>query len=223
MSYFTLTLDTAAPANPSLLIAGGAAVTGDQVVPILLATPSLDVDQMKLWGDVDQDADPLIQQTEATSFWIDFRTDVAVRLSDFSGRKTIYARLRDDVGNETLAFSDFIDLDLSAPVVHITTGVDRGRISKVAGFDAATFTWEATQDFDRYEVRVVPSTGSPQQAGTIVPVTGGSLNVVADGPVAAYTPIITTIRGSDLQVASPGDGNKVVKVFVRDMTGKWSS
>lgn len=225
---FTLTLDTRPPGNPTLLINAGAAVTGRREVTLDIGTSDYeagarDVAQMKLWGDVDPAADPAVQPLEADSDWQAFDPTYAVRLSTGAGRKTIYARLQDDVCNITLPFSDFIDLDLNAPVVTVTTAVDRSRISKVAPCDTAVFVWESNRAYDRYEVRVVPTTGSPQGAGVVIPTAAGSVNTSGTGATAANTARTTTIKGTDLEAASPGDTRKIIKVFVRDSTtGLWS-
>jgi hypothetical protein len=226
-SFFTLTLDTSAPANPALLINGGAAVTGAQVAQVVISTTDLDggardVTQMKLWGDVDPTADPAVQVHEADSAWIGFDADTVVKLSAGSGRKTLYARLRDDVLNETLPFSDFIDLDTTAPVVTITTAVDRSRISKVPGADTAIFTWQSSRAFTHYEIRVVPNAGSPHQAGVPLHGVNGSTGVSGDGNFGATQPMTTVIKGADLEAASPGDTTKLIKVFVLDTDGAWS-
>lgn len=220
---FTLTLDTQAPSHTALLIEEGAAQTGTQDVSVSISTPSTDVTQMKVWGDVDPAADLAIQVAEADSTWLPYAEALAIRLSAGTGRKYLYARLRDDVGNVSLPFQDFIDFDPTLPVVDITTAVDRSRISKTAPYDAATFIWEASLDFVHYEVRVVPSHGSPHQAGVLIPVAGGSLNTSGSGAFIAETPITTTIRGADLEAASPGDTPKIVKVFVRTAAGTWSA
>lgn len=227
-SHFTLTLDTSAPANPTLLLNSGAAVTGAQEVAVALSTTDFlagarDVAQMRLWGDVDPAADPLVQAAEAASPWQTFVTDYVVRLSTGTGRKTIHARLKDDVCNTSPEFCDFIDLDLDSPVVSITTAVDRGRISKVAPCNAALFIWESSRAFVRYEVRVVPSPGSPHIAGVALGTTSGSSNVVGIGAFPSGTAITTVVNGADLEAASPGDTSKVVKVYVCDVNGVWSS
>lgn len=223
---FTLVLDTQAPANPTLLINEGAAQTGSRTVWVRLDTSDYqaganDVFQVMLWGDVDPTADPAIQPAEGDSQWLPFSEQLAVMLSSSGGRKYVYARLRDDVGNISLPFSDFIDFDSTVPMVTITMAVDRSRISKVVPHDAATFTWEASVPFSEYQVRVVPSHGSPAQAGVLI-LDSLSLNTHGAGTFAANTPITTTIRGADLQAASPGDTTKVVKVFIRDEQGVWS-
>jgi hypothetical protein len=224
---FNLTLDTQAPSNPALLINGGAALTGERVVWLRLTTAdhltgSNDVADMKVWGDLDPTADPAFQVAEGDAQWLPYTEQVAVMLSLGTGRKHLYARLRDDVGNPTLPFTDFIDYDPSIPVVTISTAADRGRISRVAPFDAATFVWESSVPFTAYQIRVVPTHGSPQQAGVVIPHAGGSINVQGNGEFPADTPIITTIRGDDLQAASPGDTTKIVKVFIQ-AGGVWSA
>lgn len=224
---FTLILDTRPPGNPTLLLNGGAALTGSRDVTLTIGTSDFeagarDVAMMKLWGDVDPTIDPDVQPSEGASAWQAFQVEYTVRLAMNSGRKTVYARLRDDVFNTTLPFSDFIDLDVAIPVVTVTTAVDRGRISKIPPADTAIFTWESNLTFDRYEVRVVPTTGSPQSAGVVIPTAGGSIATSGSGAFNATTPITTTIKGADLEAASPGDTTKIVKVFVRSV-GRWSS
>lgn len=225
---FTLVLDTAPPVNPGLLLNGGATVTGAREVTVTLSsadylTGSRDVTWMRLWGDVDPLGDPQVHPLEADSGWLPFDPDYAVRLSDGSGRKTVRARLRDDVCNDTVEFSAFIDLDLTSPVVQMVTAVDRSRISKVAPCATALFTWQSTRPFDRYEVRVVPNIGSPHGAGVVIGTAHGSANTTGVGAFEALVPMPTTIHGADLEIASPGDTVKVIKVFVRDLDGVWSA
>lgn len=226
---FTLILDTKPPANPVVLINGGAAVTGAREVTVQLGTTDYlagaeDVTDMIIWGDVEPTTDPLIQPLEADSEWRTYETEINVRLSAGDGRKHLYVKLRDDVLNATLAFTDFIDYDSTAPIVSITTPVDEAKISKVSPSDVATFSWQSSRAFDRYEVRVVPSTGSPSVAGVLIPTTAGSTHTSGSASFPANTPIVTQIRGTDLQTASPGDTAKIIKVFVRDAsTADWSS
>lgn len=227
-AHFRLTLDTAPPASPALLVNDGAATTGSQNVLVSVSTSDYeggdrDVQEMKVWGDVDPAADTTVQATEEASAWTVYQEAKVVRLSSGSGRKRLYARLRDDVCNVTLPFTDFIDLDTDVPVVSITTAVDRGRISKVAPCNRALFVWESSVPFSAYEVRVVPSAGSPHVGGVPVPTTSGSANTQGVGSFPAQTGVATVIDGADLEAASPGDTDKIVKVFVRGLDGVWSA
>ena len=224
---FTLSLDVQAPASPTLSINSGATGTGEQPVWVTMGTADYeggadDVSQMKIWGDVDSGADLTIQPTEGASSWIMYADLTPVLLSAGTGRKTLYARLRDDVGNTTVPFSDFIDLDASIPVIDITTAIDRSRISKVSPYSTASFTWTPSMDVVAYEVRVVPSHGSPHQTGVALGTAHGSIHV-SGAAVDAAEQVVTTISGADLEAASPGSNAKVLKVFVRTADGIWST
>ena len=50
----------------------------------------------------------------------------------------------------------------------------------------------------------------------------GSTNMSATGEFADAEAINCTITGADLEAASAGDGEKVIKVFVRHAAGTWS-
>lgn len=224
---FTIVLDTVPPAAPFLLINGGAVVTGDSLVEVRLTTVdyqsgAADVDDMKIWGDVDPLHDANIKASEGASSWQPYQEYVDCKLSNGTATKTVYARLRDDVGNETIAFSDQIVFDTVRPIVGIVTGVTNAKISKVAGFDTAVFSWQCNHPFVEYVVRAVASEGSPYNSGIPIPTLAGSTNVTATGSFPADTPITTTINGADLEAASPGNTLKVIKVFARDSSGSWS-
>lgn len=223
MPGLTLTLDTAPPANPALQINDGEAITGDRNALVYVTTDDLaDVAEMILWGDVDPVADPNIQATEALSTWVPYAGTTALILSDLTDRKRIYARLRDDVGNESVSFSDYIDLDLDRPVLDITVGLDVEKVSKKAGYDEASFTWESNVDLSEWEVRVVPYAYSDNTAGTALQAVAGSTNV-SGTTLLASTPVTTVIKGTDLEIASPGNSGKIIKVFGKSAsTSAWS-
>jgi hypothetical protein len=61
----------------------------------------------------------------------------------------------------------------------------------------------------------VPTDGSSHTAGTLIGSANGSTNVSGETGGMAWGPVTTMIDGSDLKAASPGDGDKIVKVFVR--------
>ena len=217
-----MVLDTTPPASPALLLDAGAATTGSQTVAVSLTTSDLDAVEMKVWGDVDPSADVAVQTSELASAWITYAQSKTVHLAAGDGRKYLYARLRDDVGNPTVVFSDFIDLNTATPVVALTTPLDRGRVSLISPYHQATFGWESSLPFTDYQARLVPSVSSPHLAGIAVPTSGGSLHVSGSGTFPATTTILTTVRAADLLAASPGDGPKRIKVFVR-AAGVWSA
>lgn len=225
-SNFTITLDTTAPAGVTISLAAGAAATAVQDITATIGTSDGVTTgyQMKLWGSVDPAANANIQATEGASAWIAYSTSQAVRLSTGDGSKTVNLKIRDDVWNESAQQSDSITLDTTLPVPNITVGPDTTRVSKIAGKRTVNFSWQSDTPFEEYKVKVVPATNSIESAGTVIPTTNGSSNVAsAAGGFPATTNINTVIDGRDLELASSGDGDKIVKVFVREASGNWSS
>lgn len=219
---FTLTLDTTAPATPGISLAAGAAFTAERAITATISTASGDPTQMKIWGDVDTTVNANIQGTEALSAWITYGTSQAVTLSTGDGVKTVNIKTRDAVLNETAIASDQITLDTTVPIITIT-GPDVSTISKVAGKETASFSFSTDIALQAWKVKVVPATTSLHDAGTQIPVTAGSTNM-SGGAVAAAGTISATIKATDLETASVGDGAKIVKVFGQESGGdaSWS-
>lgn len=216
-SFFNLTLDTLAPAGLAVVLNDGAIYTTNPIVTLKLTMTDEETTgyQMKVWGTSGA-------ATEADAAWETYAPEKAVTLDGENGLKTVYVKVRDDVGNETAAVSDSITLDTTVPVVTIT-GPDKSKISKVNGFNQAVINFMADVAFEEYKVCVVPATTSLESAGTVIPTTGGSLNTSgSEGGYAADTNITVTINGADLETASAGDGVKIVKVFVKNAAGTWS-
>ena len=216
-SYFNLTLDTLAPAGLTLSINDNALYTTSRTVALTIGIGDEAAAgyQMKIWG-IDGVAE------EAASSWETYAATKSVTLTEGDGLKTVFIKVRDDVGNESAAVSDTITLDTAVPVVTVT-GPDRTRISKVSGFNQSVFNFTADVAFAEYKVCVVPASSSTQEAGTAIPATAGSINTSGSaGDYPAATNIQVTITGADLETASPGDGAKIVKVFVKNEAGTWS-
>lgn len=216
-SYFNLTLDTLAPEGLTLAINDDALYTTSRTVTLTIgledeATTGY---QMKIWG-IDGVAE------EASASWETYAATKSVTLTEGDGLKTVFLKVRDDVGNESAAVTDTITLDTVVPVVAVT-GPDKTRISKAAGFNQSIFNFTADVAFAEYKVCVVPASSSTQDAGTVIPTTAGSSNTSGSaGNYPAATNIQVTITGTDLETASPGDGAKIVKVFVKNEAGTWS-
>lgn len=216
-SYFNLTLDTTAPAGLTLSINDGALYATSTAVTLTIGvTDSVTTGyQMKIWG-IDG------VEGEGSASWESFAATKSVNLTSGDGLKTVYVKVRDDVYNETAPVSDTITLNTAVPVVSIT-GPDVSRISKNAGKNQAIINFTADVIFDEYKVCVVPQNNSTQDAGTVIPTDGGSINTSgSDGDYPASENIQVTITGTDLETASSGDGVKIVKVFVRSQAGIWS-
>jgi hypothetical protein len=227
-SSFNVTLDTTAPTSPTLALNGGAVFTGLAAITALLHTDDASQTgyQIKIWGSVDAGADANIQATEGASSWItpswsSGDASQAVTLSSGDGSKTINAKIRDDVWNETTTLTQSITLDTTVPVITIQTGPDTTRVSKISGKRTVSVTWQSDTALQAYKVKVVANSGSLENSGTALATTNGSSNI-SGGAVAATTNVTTTIDGRDLEVASSGDGVKVVKVFGQDESGSWS-
>lgn len=221
-SYFNLVLDTIAPAGVAVEINGDAKYTTLASVTLGLTTTDEDTTgyQMKIWGDISDAA------TEQDAVWQTYSATKALTLSGADGTKTIYAKIRDDVGNESVQASDTIILDTAVPVVTVTTP-DRSKISKVSTFDTTVFTFSSDVAFMEYKVGVVPESSSIQTQCAVIPTTAGSQNTSGtaasvEDAFPASTPITVTIKGTDLEAANSGDGTKIVKVFVRNDAGTWS-
>jgi hypothetical protein len=223
-NFFYLELDTTNPANPSISIDGGATFATAQLVDLSIGTTDSDTTgyQMLIWGDVDTSFDTNIRGTEGTSTWITYNNSKQVKLSAGDGQKTVYVKIRDDVHNASSQVSDSITLDMSKPTVSVTNP-DVSKISKQPTKNTASFTFTVDKQFVEYKVKVVSSTGAGESTGTTIGTANGSTNTSGTGTFASGTPISVQINGSDLELASSGDGQKIIKVFAKDQTGKWSA
>lgn len=223
-NYFSLTLDTTAPAGVTLQIAGGAAYVSNQVVTLTIGTSdgSTSGYQMIIYGDVDTTYDAKVQTTQAASSAMTYATSYQVKLSAGTGSKTMNVVVIDAVGNATTPVSASVNLDTSIPTVTLGTP-SATTISEVSGYNTTSFTFQVSETFTDYQVCVVSSSSSTQGTGTVIGTANGSTNMSATGgSFAANTNITCTIYGKDLTVASTGDGAKVIKVFAKNSAGTWS-
>lgn len=223
-NFFNLILDTTSPAGVSISIEGGAQYATQQLVSVAFSTTDAVKTgyQMKVWGDVDPTHDPNVAATEAASQWITFAASKQVKLEAGDGSKRINVKLRDDVYNESEIAFDTILVDLTKPVVTVTSP-DVTKISKMPNKNVASFSFTSDSEFTEYKVKVVSSSGASHDTGVVIPTTGGSTNTSGTGTFPAATPIDSQINGVDLESVSSGDGNKIIKVFVKDAAGNWSS
>lgn len=229
-SSFNLVLDTTAPGGGSASINGGASSTSSQSVTVTVSTTDSPTTgyQILVYGDVDESDNANIQTDEGDSTWITptwttGSTDQAVKLTSGDGTKTIHVKIRDDVWNTTSALTDTIALDTTVPVITITSGPDVTKISKVSGKRVVTFAWQPDVDIQAFKIKVVANSGAAHSTGTTILVTNGSTNMTGTA-LDADESVTSTIDGRDLEVASAGDGTKVVKIFGQDATsGLWST
>ena len=216
-SFFNLTLDTLAPTGLTVSLNDSAEYTTSATVTLSVEVEDSPTTgyQMKIWGINSA-------ENEYDASWETYTPSKSITLISGDGQKTVYVKVRDDVGNETSAVTDTIILDTKVPSVTIT-GPDKSKISKVATFNESRFSFSADVAFEEYKVCVVPQNSSTQEAGQVIPTTAGSTNTSgSDGDYEASTPIQVMINGTDLETVSGGDGVKIIKVFVRTAAGTWS-
>ena len=213
-SFFNLILDTTAPAGVTLALNDDARYTTNASITAKIGCEDAVTTgyQMKIWGGA---------ATEDEAAWVNFAATKAITLSTGDGKKTVNLKVRDDVGNESAVVTKEIILDTAVPVVTVT-GPDKSKISKVATFNVAAISFTCDVDFVEYKVKVVPATSSLQDAGVVIGTTNGSTNMSGTGEYPDAQPIDCTINAADLEAASAGDGEKIIKVFVRNAAGTWS-
>lgn len=216
VSYFNLTLDTLAPQGLTIKLNNGSQYTTSKAVQLAInvTDESADGYQMKVWG-----IDGIAKESDAV--WETLANVKDITLPTGDGLKTVYVKVRDDVYNETAVTSTSITLDTSVPAVTII-GPDVSRISKTSPKDVATFSFTSDVAFTEYKIKVVPSKSSLHDAGTLIGAANGSTNMSATGTFKASTAISCKIYGKDLELASSGDGEKIIKVFVKNTVGTWS-
>lgn len=218
-AYFNLTLDTLAPSGLALTINGGQTVVTSSSVTLGLSVSdgSTSGYSMLIYGDVDDGL------TEAQASWEAFAATKSITLKSGDGSKTVRAKVKDDVGNVSSEETVTVTLDTTVPVITISAGPDKSKISTVSGYDIAAFSFTSDSDFTEYKVKIVPSTSSTHDTGTQIGTTNGSTNMSGSGSFSADTPISCTIKGADLSAAVSGvNAAYVVKVFVKDTSGLWS-
>ena len=215
-SYFNLTLDTLAPQGLTIKLNNGSQYTTSKAVQLAInvTDESADGYQMKVWG-----IDGIVKESDAV--WETLANVKDITLPTGDGLKTVYVKVRDDVYNETTVASTSITLDTSVPAVTII-GPDVSKISKTSPKDVATFSFTSNTAFTEYKIKVVPSNSSLHDAGVQIGTTNGSTNMSATGTFKASTAISCKIYGKDLEIASSGDGEKIIKVFVKNAHGTWS-
>jgi hypothetical protein len=229
MSYVTITLDTTAPSNPTIQIAGGQAFATAQLVNLTLSTDDTDKTgyEMLIWGDVDTTYDSKVQGTEGTSTWQAYNPNYTVKLLANAGTsaetKTINIRIRDDVRNATNVQFDDIALDTEIPTVTIVVGLDKERLSRETGANEASFQFQVNEPYNAYKVKLVGSVGATHDMGTDIGTAGGSTGVTGTGAFTSANVNTVRIRTADLETAGANmNGDNVIKVFVQEESGSWS-
>lgn len=104
--------------------------------------------------------------------------------------------------------------DTTEPTLNITIGPSTNRISRIAPKDVATFSFQISEDYQAYEIRVVPGPSSPHTAGTLLE---------AGGSGAGGVDINADVTDDELVAALGVEGDNIIKVFGQDLAGNWST
>lgn len=103
--------------------------------------------------------------------------------------------------------------DTTAPIATITAGPTRTRMSRIAPVDSTEVTWTVNEATQAYQIRSVPSADASVATGVLIESGGGA----AEG--ASQTATIT-----DDELAAAGlSGDLLIKIFLQDTAGNWSS
>ena len=115
-----------------------------------------------------------------------------------------------------------LTLDTTAPTVTIESGPDYSTIFEKTGPDISTFEWSVDKKFTEYKICAVPSNTALHSVGRVISTANGSINMAGIGLFEEKALISSSIKGRDLRTASPEDGAKIIKIFVKDEVGNWS-
>lgn len=223
-NFIYITLDTTPPSNPLIKISNGAISTTSRLVALTVGTGDSNTTgyQMKIWGDVDESHNNNIKKTEVLSLWIPYSTNPQIMLSDIDGTKNISIKIRDDVHNESSLASSSIKLDTKIPTVTVNSA-DVPKISKVAGKDTFSFTFNSDKNVTEYKVKLVNISNATHDTGAIIGTTNGSMSTSGNNLIEEGNITTVTVKALDLELAgATTDGQKIIKVFVKDEFGKWS-
>lgn len=102
--------------------------------------------------------------------------------------------------------------DITGPVVDLSAAT-ASRISRISGKDITQFTFTSDEDYAAYQIRAVPSAGSPYTAG---------IQVESGTAGSAGVPRSVDVTDDELINAGLGEGNLIIKVFTVDAFGNWS-
>lgn len=223
-SFTTFEVDLVGPTITLLEINDGAAETASETVDVVITTAATDATDVIFYGDVPGAA---LEGDAVPTPFLGSGVVHSVNVTPGDLVKTIKAKLFDDVGNDGPEASDSIILNSSVPTPNttsvsgpVTPGGAR-KMSQKTGHNQRTINWTLSENWDEFEVRLVPTSGSDRTAGTVIPTDGGSTNT-SGGAGAANTPMSTVVNTNDILSIQAGSGQRVVKIFVRQ-GAVWSS
>lgn len=254
--YFNITLDTTAPAGVGVKINGDELRAVSENVTLSITCSDADTTnyKMKIWGDIVTSSGEMPGEDDVS--WQSYSPTAAVELmSDESGQRTVYVKVRDDLYNESETVSDSIYLYTDTPEVNIidgpnpaviTTRNDKTALNSIEAIalsvkTASMVAFTADKDISDIKVVVAANINSLNDFDTnaLIPSSGSAIYIIGENDektaltgdngltvsgvsISAGTTVYVSIKGDDLITASPGDGVKIVKVFVKETDARWS-
>lgn len=195
--------------------------------------------EYKLVGDFSGSSD------EWASFVPDSEGGMTLQLTATSGngQKNFTLSLRDNAGNVTNIPTQSFILNTDPPTVTVT-GLDYNIISKVhdyrrqGTFVLSTYADEvnfqffiddgsgevSSEDYQAYKVVAYASEAAAaagSAADTAIPETNGSMHMQASD-ILAHVAVNALLKGADLELATAGDGIKIITVYMQNSAGTWS-
>lgn len=231
-SYLNVTLDTICPAGVSVLINGDENKTTSTAAILTIECSDSDLTdyQMKIWGTADA-------PDEADAVWETYQETKNITLQSGDGVKTVYVKVRDDVWNESATASDTVSLFEKLPSI-IGLSVNKSKLSLVEGQNLTSGDFSIDENIDAVRVMIVQNVNDSYDAATniAIPMTNGSKITFDDGELVCTGGVLIAeqyvgaekglgfeLHAKDISSVAPGDGVKIVKVFVRSAeTGNWS-
>lgn len=231
-NYINLTLDTLGPQNVSAILNDGEHMTTSNNVrfTIICTDPDKTDYQMKIWG---TETHP----TEEDAEWQTYADTVRLTLSDFTGLKTVYFKVRDDVYNESATVSATINYVKERPSIQ-GLFVTPAKLSLMDKKNVASGGFNFSETIDAVKIKIVSDVNASHDdpSNISIPTTNGSamwddfnsdsydistldheITVPSSMSVGFY------INAKDISSVAPGDGVKIIKFFVRSaMSGLWS-
>ena len=139
----TFTIDTTAPNNGSIIIAGSAIYTKQEAVTLTISADN--ANQMMV--------------SESAAFtgasWETYATSKPFTLSSTNGTKTVYIKFRDTATNESISYSDTIILDSVAPVAfNLSTPANSTYTTDQTPTFRFSSTTDATSGLSKYQLIV---------------------------------------------------------------------
>ena len=231
-NYINLTLDTVGPQGVTLLLNNGETVTTSNAIEWKVSCADTDTTgyQMKMWGTA---ACP----TEEKATWETFISSDMSLIRNAAGLKTIYVKLRDDVYNESATISATINYVKDRPTVQ-GLFVSPAKLSLIDGKNVAAGGFNFNETIDAVKIMIVSDVNATYDnpSNISIPTTNGSSmwddltvdpynisTLESEIAVPPEIPVGFYINAKDISAVAPGDGVKIIKVFVRSaLSGLWS-